>query len=88
MIAVFRSEIAAAKAFGVSSVSIHLAVTGKCISCNNMYFRKLYEGFNITIDTLGSFNLKDYDTACGLKRKYYDNGKMSRNGMKYKKRTL
>ena len=53
-----------------------------------MYFRKLYEGFNITIDTLGSFNLKDYDTACGLKRKYYDNGKMSRNGMKYKKRTL
>lgn len=88
MIAVFRSETAAAKAFGVSSVSIHLAVTGKCISCNNLYFRKLYDCIEITIDTLENLNLKDYDAICELERKYYDTGKMSRKGMKYKKRTL
>lgn len=87
LIAVFRSETAVAKAFGVSSVSIYLAVTGKCISCNNLYFRKLYEVANFTIDTLGSLNLKDYDIMCGLERKYYDNGKMSRKVMKYKKHT-
>lgn len=88
LIAVFRSETAAAKAFNVSSVSLHYAVTGKCMSCNNLYFRKLYDGVNITIDTLGNLNLKDYDIMCGLERKYYDTGKMSRKGMKYKKHTL
>lgn len=88
LIAVFRSETAAAKAFGVSSVSVHYAVTGDGISCNNLYFRKLYDCVEITIDTLENLNLKDYDAMCGLKRKYYDTGKMSRKGMKYKKHTL
>lgn len=88
MIAVFRSETAAAKAFNVSSVSVHYAVTEKCMSCNNLYFRKLHGCIEITIDTLGNLNLKDYDAMCGLERKYYNTEKISRKGMKYKRKNI
>ena len=58
------------------------------MSCNNLYFRKLHGCIEITIDTLGNLNLKDYDAMCWLERKYYNTEKISRKGMKYKRKNI
>ena len=86
LIAIFQSSTAAATAFGVSTVTIHDACTGRSISCCNLYFRHLYED-RIELDMLedlGTLRLEDYDRLMGLERKYYQTREMSRIGMKYK----
>lgn len=83
LVAFFGSETAAAKAFNVSSVSIHLAVSGETISCNNLYFRKLSENIEVTFEDFGKLKLEEYDSMCGVKRKYYATKEMTRKGMKY-----
>lgn len=83
LVAFFGSENAAAKAFNVSSVSIHLAVAGDIISCSNLYFRKLSEKIEVTFDDFGKLRLEEYDKMCGVKRKYYPTKEMTRKGMKY-----
>ncbi len=86
LIAVYSSLNSAASAFGVSAPNIHYACSGKCITCNNLYFRQLKNGVTVTFEDLGKLKLQDYDKLCGVERKYYKTGEITRKGMKYNKR--
>lgn len=85
LIGIFQSSTAAAKAFNTRSQSIHYACTGRCISCQNMYFRHLQDNIEVTFDDLGVLRLEEYDDLCGVDRKVYRTKKMDRTGMKYNK---
>ena len=80
----FRSERAAAKAFGTYPQSIHYSATGKCVSCCGHYFRVLPESLDLTLEQCLSLDLLNFDKMCGVERKLYPNGRMERKGMKYK----
>ncbi len=82
--AIFHSTLATAKAFNTHSQSIHYACTGRCISCQGMYFRHLQDDIEVTFDDLGALRLEEYDQLCGVERKIYETKNMSRTGMKYK----
>ena len=57
--------------------------TADTISCNNLYFRKLSENIEVTFEDFGKLRLEEYDSMCGVKRKYYATKEMTRKGMKY-----
>lgn len=80
----FHSLTAAAAAFQVSRPSIHAACAGACISCCGQYFRYLAEDIEIENSDYGTLKLEDYDSMCGVTRKYYSTTSMSRKGTKYK----
>ena len=86
LIAIFQSINATAKAFSTRSQSIHYACNGTCVSCQGLYFRHLKDDIEVTLDDLGTLKLSEYDKLCGVERKVYRNRKMSRAGMKYKKK--
>ena len=86
LIAIFQSVSATAKAFNTSSQSIHYVCTGRCISCQGLYFRHLMDDIEVTFDDLGVLKLEEYDQLCGVERKIYKTKNMSRTGMKYKKK--
>lgn len=83
LVAIFHSGFAAARAFNVHTQSIHYACNGKCVSCNNLYFRFTTEDVEVTDGDIGVLKLQEYDDLCGQKHKYYSNTKMTRKGMKY-----
>lgn len=85
LVAVFHSLSSAASAFDVRPQSIHYVCSGKCITCNNLYFRQLKDGVAVTFEDLGKLKLQDYDRLCGVERKYYKTRKITRKGMKYNK---
>ena len=85
LVGVFQSQNAAAKVFNTHVQSIHYACTGQCISCQGYYFRSLDETIEVTWDDLGELQLEEYDKLCGVERKTYKTGDMSRTGMTYKK---
>lgn len=84
-VAVFGSQVQAAKAFGVKSPSLKAACDGKSISCKGYYFRWWDDMIEIDINKeFGTLNLMDYDELCGeTSRKYYATKAMNRVGMKY-----
>ena len=81
-IGVFRSCSAAANAFEVSAANIHFACTGKTISACSLYFR-YWDNKQLTFEEVQNMSLIEWDKTNGLKRKYYPNKNMTRNGMKY-----
>lgn len=85
LIAMFNSLSGTASAFGITPQSVHYVCSGKCITCNGLYFRQLKDGVTITFEDLGKLKLQDYDKLCGIERKYYKTGKITRKGMKYNK---
>ena len=85
LVAVYHSLSSAASAFDVRPQSIHYVCSGKCITCNNLYFRQLKDGVTVTFEDLGKLKLQDYDKLCGVERKYYKTAKITRKGMKYNK---
>lgn len=86
LIAIFQSVSATAKTFNTYSQSIHYACSGRCISCQGLYFRHLMDNIEVTLDDLGTLKLEEYDQLCGVERKIYKTKNMSRIGMKYKKK--
>ena len=80
----YHSLTAAAASFKVSRSSLHLACIGPCISCCGQYFRYLAEDIEIENGDYGTLKLEDYDSMCGVTRKYYPTADMSRKGTKYK----
>ena len=82
-IGAFTSLHNTAKAFGKDKVSIYEACAGRCISCNNLYFR--YLPSNMSIEQVASMDLCTFDKINGLERKLYTSKQMTRKGMKYKK---
>lgn len=87
LVGIFHSSLAAAKAFNTRPQSIHYACTGRCISCQSMYFRHLQDDIEVTFDDLGVLRLEEYDELCGVERKVYRTKRMDRTGMKYKKQS-
>lgn len=85
LVAVFNSLSGTASAFGITPQSVHYVCSGKCITCNGLYFRQLKDGVTITFEDLGKLKLQDYDKLCGIERKYYKTSKITRKGMKYNK---
>ena len=85
LVAVFNSLSGTASAFDVRPQSIHYACSGKCITCNNLYFRQNKGVVTVTFEDLGKLKLQDYDRLCGVERKYYKTAKITRKGMKYNK---
>lgn len=85
LVGIFQSALAAAKALGTHTQSIHYACTGKCIAVGKLYLRHLSEDIEITFEDLGQLRLEEYDSLCGVERKLYPTNKMTRKGMKYKK---
>lgn len=83
LVAIFHSGFAAARAFNVHTQSINYACNGKCMSCNNLYFRFTTDDVEVTEEDLGVLKLQEYDELCGKKHKYYATAKMTRKGMKY-----
>ncbi len=86
LVAICQSVNATAEMFGVTTQAIFYVCSGKSISCNRYYFRHLEEDIEVTLDDLGTLNVQTYDQLCGKERPVYPNSKMSRKGMKYKKR--
>lgn len=86
LVAIFQSISATAKALDTHSQSIHYVCTGKCISCQGMYFRHLQDDIEVTLEDLGVLRLEEYDQLCGIERKIYKTKNMSRVGMKYNKK--
>jgi hypothetical protein len=86
LVAIFHSQKEVAKALKATPQSIHYACSGQTISCQKMYFRQWSDNIEIEWGDLGTLNLKEYDELCGVERKVYPTRKMSRKGMKYKKR--
>jgi len=87
LIGVFHSTLAASKAFNVRAQAIHYACTGRCISCNNLYFRHLSDDIEISMEDFGTLRVEEYDKAVGIERKVYRNKNMTRSGMKYQKQS-
>lgn len=86
LVAIFQSHTAAANAFDATTTQIMWACNGVKMSCRGYYFRVVDPEIEIEWDDLGVLRIEEYDELCGVKRKYYTNGKMSRKGMKYKKK--
>lgn len=87
LVAICQSVNATAEMFKTSVQSIFYVCSGKSISCNGYYFRKLDDEIEVTFDDLGVLTIQEYDSLCGVERKIYPTSKMTRKGMKYKKRT-
>ena len=83
-IGTFRSCSAAASAFNISNVTIHMACAGKIMSTHKLYFR-FWDNPQFTFEDIQNMTLQEWDKANGLERKYYPTKHMTRNGMKYKK---
>ena len=86
LIGIFQSSLAAAKALGTHTQSVHYACTGKCIALGKLYLRHLADNIEVTFDDLGQLRLQEYDALCGVDRKVYPTNKMQRKGMKYNKK--
>lgn len=84
LVAIFQSSLAAAKALGAHTQSVHYACTGRCIALGKLYLRHLSDEIEITFEDLGKLRLEEYDSLCGVERKVYPTNKMERKGMKYK----
>ena len=82
--AIYHSTFEAAKALNAHAQSIHYACNGVCIAVKKTYLRHLSDDIEITLEDLGTLRLEEYDELCGVSRKVYPNGKMGRNGLKYK----
>jgi len=81
LVAVFASQMAAAKVFGCMSQSIAMACSGTTISTHGFYFRPIKTQINP--DWIGHLKLTEYDEMCGVERKVYKGSRMNRTGEKY-----
>lgn len=88
LVAIYHSVYSTAKALNIGTQSIHCACIGRCIACQGMYFRTLFDDIEVTLEDLGVLTLAEYDELCGIDRKVYATKHMTRKGMKYKKKTL
>ena len=86
LVGICQSVNATASFFKVNVQSIYYACTGKSMSCKGFYFRILDDDIEVTLEDLGVLTVPEYDELCGVERKIYPNSKMTRKGMKYKKR--
>lgn len=84
LVAVFSSQVHAAKMLGVKTPTVKAACDGKAISACRHYLR--WWDPNIEIDTdadFGTLTLTEYDQLCGVKRKTYEDSQMNRRNWKY-----
>lgn len=83
-IAVFSSQLQAARILGVRTPTIKAACDGNAISTCNLYLRWWDPKIEIDVaEELGTLTLKEYDQLCGVQRRTYKNGRMNRENWKY-----
>lgn len=83
-IAVFASQLQAARVLGVRTPTVKAACNGEAISTCNLYLRWWDPKIEIDVDQeLGELTLREYDQLCGVQRRTYRNGKMNREHWKY-----
>lgn len=83
-IAVFSSQLQAARILGVRTPTIKAACDGNAISTCNLYLRWWDPKIEIDVDTeLGILTLKEYDQLCGVQRRTYKDSRMNRENWKY-----
>lgn len=85
LISIHQSITMTAKQFHTSPTNIHFACTGKSVSSCDFYFRFLDDNIEVSQEDLGTLKLEEYDSLCGVTRKYYPTKIMSRSGTKQTK---
>lgn len=71
LIAIVRS-LHSASAFSKGNLqAISFACTGKYISTGGFYFRHVHPDIEVEISDLDNLKLDDYDTMCGVDRRYH-----------------
>lgn len=86
LVAISQSTTITARLFNVATHQIVNVCVGRGISCKRLYFRFLQDDIEVTVEDIGVLKIEEYDELCGVKRKVYRTGSMSRKGTKYKKR--
>lgn len=70
--AMFASQYAAAAALKVSKQAMNQAVNGTIVTTGGFYFRLFNPNIVVDYTMLGKLNLDDFDVACGIERKTFD----------------
>jgi hypothetical protein len=83
LVAMFVSQLEAAKSLETTPQVIHAAITGKSIACKKLYLRTWPDDIEVLPEDWGNLRLEAFDDLCGVERKVFANRKMSRVGMKY-----
>lgn len=82
--AMFASQYAAAAALKVSKQAMNQAIRGSVITTGGFYFRPYNPSIIVDYTMLGSLNLDDFDEACGVERKTFDESRYAvKVGHKY-----
>lgn len=71
LVAICKSTNAAYQLTKGSLQSISYVCTGKNISSDGLYFRYLDPDVNVELTDIGALNLRDYDSLCGVTRRYH-----------------
>lgn len=78
LIAIARSARAANELMRGSEQGISFACSGRYISSNGFYFRHIPPDIDITLEDVGTLDLRDFDELCGVKREYYTTHELSK----------
>lgn len=82
--AMFASQYAAAAALKVSKQAMNQAVKGSVITTGGFYFRTYNPNIIVDYTMLGTLRLDDFDEACGVERKTFDESRYAvKVGHKY-----
>ncbi len=73
-----------AKVVSATKATIRSVCVGKSMTAKNLYFRYLPD--NLSIEDVVNMDLPTFDKLNGLERKLYATKRITRKGMKYKKR--
>lgn len=71
LIGICRSYRSAAIITLCNPQEISYACTGKRVLCSEYYFRQIHPKIQIDMDDLDKLKLEEYDSMCGVSRKYY-----------------
>lgn len=83
-IAVFSSQLQAARVLGVKTPTIKAACDGTAISTCGLYLRWWNPDIEIEVDKeMGVLLLSEYDQLCGVQRRVYKNKRMNREHWTY-----
>lgn len=83
---VFHSAYAAARSIGGVAASIKSACSGETVTYRKQYFRYIPGNIEVTLEDLGTLTLKEFDSLCGVEKRFWITGKLSedRKNEKYK----
>ena len=71
LVAIARSLHSAAELTGGNLQAISFCCTGKYICSGSFYYRHLHPDVEVDISDIGTLQLQEYDSLCGVERTYY-----------------